>query len=68
MVARTIDGDELKNHGRTSPDVQFKKFSLNKQRLDIERTMSEWRKSFLKKSDKKTENLCQNAACEQKKH
>ena len=43
---------------------------LNKQ-LDLERTMSELWKSFLKKSDekkhKKTENQCQNAARENKK-
>ena len=30
----------LKKHSRTSPDVQFKEFSLTKQKLDLERTMS----------------------------
>ena len=43
---------------------------LNKQ-LDLERTMSKIGNSFLNKSDekqKKTENQCQNAACEQKNH
>ena len=31
-VVRIIDGDvELKKHSRTSPDVQFKEFSLTKQ-------------------------------------
>ena len=59
-----------KKHSRTSPDVQFKEFSLTKQKLDHERTMSELRKPFPKKSDqknfKKTENQCQNAACEKK--
>ena len=62
--------DEIKKHSRTSPDVQFKEFSLTKQKkLDQEWTMSEFRKPFKKrsKSKKKTENQCQNAACEQKK-
>ena len=46
--------DEVKKHSRTSPDVQFKEFSLTKQKkLDLEWTMSELRKPFLKKSDKK---------------
>ena len=32
QVVRIIDGDdELKKHSRTSPDVQFKEFSLTKQ-------------------------------------
>ena len=30
--------------------------------------MSELRKPFIKKIEKKTENQCQNAACEQKNH
>ena len=33
QVVRIIDGDdELKKHSRTSPDVQFKEFSLTKQK------------------------------------
>ena len=55
----------------TSPDIQFKEFSLTKQKkLDLERTMSKVRKPFLKKLDqtnKKTENQFQNAASENKK-
>ena len=35
-------------------------------KLDLKQTMSELGKHFLKNSDKKTENQCQNAACEQK--
>ena len=31
--------DEIKKH--SSPEVQFKEFSLAKQKLDLERTMSE---------------------------
>ena len=32
QVVRMIDGDnEIKKHSRTSPDVQFKEFSLTKQ-------------------------------------
>ena len=56
-------------NSRTSPDVKFKEFSLTKQKLDLERTMSELGKPFpknQKKILKKTENHCQNAACEQK--
>ena len=59
-----------KKHSRTSPDVQFKDFSLKKQKLDLKRTMSELGKSVLKneiKNRKKTENQYQNAAYEQKK-
>ena len=45
-----MDGDdELKKHNRTSPDVQFKEFSLTKQKLDLARTISELGKPFLKK-------------------
>ena len=49
----------------------FKEFSFTKQKLDLEWTMSELRKPFKKirsKKEKKTENQCQNAACEQKNH
>ena len=49
MVARIIDGDdEFKKHSKTSPDVQFKDFSLTKQKLDLERTMSELGNPFPK--------------------
>ena len=54
-------------HSRTSPDVQFKEFSLTKQKLDPKQTMSALENPFPKKSDKKfkkTENRCQNAAFE----
>ena len=64
--------DEIKKHSRTSPDVQFKEFSLTKtEALDLERTTSEFEKTILKnqiKNTKKTEIQCQNAACEQKNH
>ena len=39
-----------KKHSRTSPDVQFKEFSLTKQKLDQERIMSELGKPFPKKN------------------
>ena len=39
----------LKKHSRTSPDVQFRKFSLSKQKIDLERTISEFQKTTLKK-------------------
>ena len=35
--------------GQVLTDVQFKEFSLNKQKIDLERTMSELGKPFLKK-------------------
>ena len=41
--------DEVKKHSRTSPDVQFKEISLTKQKLDLDRTMNELKKPFLKK-------------------
>ena len=56
--------DEMKKHSRTSPDVQFNKFVLTKEKLDLKRSMIELQKSFLNKSDqrnKKTAN--QNTAC-----
>ena len=37
----------------TRPDVQFKEFSLTKQKLDLEWTMSELGKPYLKKRIKK---------------
>ena len=48
--------DEIKKHSRTNPDVQFKEFSLTKQKIDPERTMSELEKPFLKKSDQNQNN------------
>ena len=48
---------ELEKNRGTSPDVQFKEFSLTSKKLDIERTMSEFGKPFLKKAiEKKSEN------------
>ena len=44
----------IKKHSRTSPDVQFKELSLAKQKLNLERTMSELRKPFPKNPDQKT--------------
>ena len=57
-----------KKHSRLSPDVQFKEFSLIKEKRDLARTVSKLGKPFLKNQikNKKTENQCQNAACEQK--
>ena len=43
----------IKKLSRTSSDVQFKEFSLTKQKLHLERTMSELGKPFLKKSEEK---------------
>ena len=62
-------GQNCLNKKKTRPDVQFKDFSLTKQILDLKWTISELRKSFLKKSIKKqkTENQCQNAASKNKK-
>ena len=46
--------DEIKKHSRTSPDVQFKEFSLTKQKkLDLEWNISELRKPFKKNQIKK---------------
>ena len=55
----------IEKHSSTSPDVQFKEFSLTKQKNDLGKTMSAVENHF-KKSDKK-ENQCQNAAKENKK-
>ena len=45
--------DEVKKHSRTSPDVQFKEFSLTKQKTRPG-TDYEWiEKTILKKSDQK---------------
>ena len=38
-LGRNKNLDEIKKHSRTSPDVQFNEFSLNK-KLDLERTES----------------------------
>ena len=55
------------NKSRTSPDIQFKELSLTKQNLDLERTMKKLGKPFLKNQfQRKKQNQCQNAACEQK--
>ena len=42
--------DEIKKHSRTSPDVQFKEFSLTKQKTRPRMAMSELRKPFFKKN------------------
>ena len=57
QVVRIIDEDDEKKHSRTSPDVQFKAFCLTKQKLDLERTMSELGKP-LKKNEIK--NILKN--------
>ena len=59
--------DQVKKHSRTSPDVQFKEFSLTKQETRP-RTDYEWIVKTILKNQirKKTENQCPNAACEQK--
>ena len=70
QVVGIHDGeDELKNIAGQDLTYNSKKFHwLNKQ-LDLERTMSELGKRFLKKNQmkKKTENQCQNAARENEK-
>ena len=60
----------IEKHSRTSPDVQFKEFSLTKQKTRP-RTDYEWiGKPFRKKSDpknrKNSKNQSEIAACEQK--
>ena len=62
--------DEVKKHSRTRPDVQFKEFSMTKQKTRP-RTDYEWiGKRFRKESDpknkKKTVKVSEIAACEQK--
>ena len=61
MVARIIEGHDkifLKKHRRTSPEVNFRKLSLTKQKLDLERTLIELGKPFpKKKSHTKIKNL-----------
>ena len=42
-----------KKYSRTSPDIQFKEFSRTKQKLDLEQTVIELGKPFLKKQIKK---------------
>ena len=61
--------DEVKKHSRTSPDVQFKEFSLTKKTRP--KTEYEWiGKTIWKKTDpkirKKSKNQSEIAACEQK--
>ena len=59
--------DETKKNSRTSPGVQFNIFSLTKHKTRT-RTAYDWIGNlFSKKSNKKTENQSQNAACEQKR-
>ena len=50
-LLKKSDQKNLKQ-SRTSPDVQFKEFSLTK-KLDLDRTMNELEKSFLKNQIKK---------------
>ena len=45
--------DEVSN-SRTSPDVQFKEFSLTEQKLDLDRLMSELGKPIPQKNQIKT--------------
>ena len=47
--------DEVKKHSRTSPDVQFKEFSLTNRKLDREQTINGLGKPFTKKSDPKNQ-------------
>ena len=59
--------DEIKN-SRTSPDVQFQEFSLTKQKLDLEWTMT-WEnhsEKYKKTNLKNSKNRCQNATFERK--
>ena len=50
----------IKKHSRTSPDVQFKEFSLTITiKLDLERTMSELGKPNKKRPLERNENLYQ---------
>ena len=54
QLKRKIERERNKKHSRTSPEVQFKKFSWTKNRkLALERTMNGLRKPFRKKSDAK---------------
>ena len=62
---------EIKNIAGQVLMYNLRNFHWPNKKLNIERTMSELGKPFLEKSDekilkKKTENWCQNAACEQK--
>ena len=45
----------IKNHSRTSPDVQFKEFSLTKRKLDLEGTINGLEKPFRKNPIQKIE-------------
>ena len=57
----------LKNIAGQVLTYNSKNFHWLNKKLDLERTMSQSGKPFLKKSDKKTENQSQNAASENKK-
>ena len=62
--------DEVKKHSRTSPDVQFKEFSLTKKTRP--KTDYEWiaknhlEKNPIQKLEKNSKNQSEIAACEQK--
>ena len=62
--------DEVKKHSRTSPDVQFKEFSLTKQKLGLARANNglgkPFRKNLIQKNRKNSKNQSEIAACEQK--
>ena len=67
---RNKNHDKIKKHSRTSPDVQFKEFSLTKQ-TTRPRTDYEWigktiKKKIRSKKRKNSKNQSQIAACEQK--
>ena len=55
MVKRKKVRRSKKKHSRTSPHVQFKEFSLNKRKLDLERTMNGLGKPFRKNPIQKIE-------------
>ena len=53
-VKRNIFFDEVKKHSRTSPEVQFKEFSLT-EKLDLKRTMNGLEKPLEKNPIQKIE-------------
>ena len=64
-----IHDDEIKKHSRTSPDLQFKEFSLTNRTLDLEWTINGLEKPLKKirsKNSKSSKNQSEIAACEQK--
>ena len=52
MVVKNVD-DELKKHSRTNPDVQFKEFSVTKQKIRPTTNYECIGKTISKKSDEK---------------